>query len=105
MKVWEKVKEKLCLSIIKHEYCLKKNIDERWHVDPFLANTPIFTPWKHQNDLMSRRIYDNILQDHINPFHANVPFLYPLKTSENQRFSEVLREYRNGTLAWKGFLS
>ena len=34
----------------------------------------------------------------INPFHANVPFLYPLKTSENQRFSDVFGGYRNGTL-------
>ena len=34
-----------------------------------------------------------------NPIHANVPLLYPLKTSENQRFSGVFRRYRNGTLA------
>ena len=27
----------------------------------------------------------------INSFLANIPFLYPLKTSENQRFSIVLR--------------
>ena len=31
----------------------------------------------------------------INPLEANVPFLYPLKTSENQRFSDVFRGYRN----------
>ena len=31
----------------------------------------------------------------INPFHAIVPFLYPLKTLENQRFSNVYRGYRN----------
>ena len=36
----------------------------------------------------------------INPFQANVPFLYTLKTSENQRFSGVFREFRKGTLAW-----
>ena len=34
----------------------------------------------------------------INPFHANVLFLYPLKMSENQRFSDVFRGYRNGKL-------
>ena len=34
-----------------------------------------------------------------NTIHANVPLLYPLKTSENQRFSGVFRGYRNGTLA------
>ena len=30
----------------------------------------------------------------INPFHATCLFRYPLKTSENQRFSDVFREYR-----------
>ena len=31
-------------------------------------------------------------------FSTNVPLLYPLKTSENQRFSDVFRGYRSGTL-------
>ena len=30
-----------------------------------------------------------------------LPFLYLLKTSENQRFSEVFRRYRNGTFDLK----
>ena len=30
----------------------------------------------------------------LNPFSANVPLLYPLKTSENLRFSDVFRGYR-----------
>ena len=34
----------------------------------------------------------------INPFYSSVTFLYPLKTSENQRFSDVFRGYRNVTL-------
>ena len=34
-----------------------------------------------------------------NPFQANVPFLCPMKTSENQRFSDVFRGYKKGTLA------
>ena len=33
-----------------------------------------------------------------NPFQPNVPFLYPLKTSENQKFSDIYGEYRHGTL-------
>ena len=33
---------------------------------------------------------------------ANIPLLYPLKTSENQRFSDVFRGYRNGTLDENG---
>ena len=37
-----------------------------------------------------------------NPFQATGPFLYPLKTSENRRFSNVSRGYRNGTLASNG---
>ena len=35
----------------------------------------------------------------LNQFLANVLILYPLKTSENQRFSDVYREYKMGTLA------
>ena len=38
----------------------------------------------------------------LNPFQANVPFLYALKTSENQRFSNDFRGYRNEPLAWNG---
>ena len=38
----------------------------------------------------------------INPFQVNVPFLYLLKTSENQRFSDVFRGYRKGTFTWNG---
>ena len=34
----------------------------------------------------------------INPFSTNVPLLYPLETSENQRFSDIFRGYRSGTL-------
>ena len=32
------------------------------------------------------------------------PFLYPLKTSENQRFSDVSREYRDGSSAHNGLI-
>ena len=35
----------------------------------------------------------------INPFYINVSFLYLLKTIENERFSDVFREYKNETLA------
>ena len=37
-----------------------------------------------------------------NPFHATGLFLFPLKTSENQRFSDVLRGYRKRSVAWSG---
>ena len=38
-----------------------------------------------------------------NPFPTNFPISYPLKTSENQRFSGVFRGYKMGTLAGNGF--
>ena len=37
------------------------------------------------------------LKNVFNPFHA-VPFLYPLILSQNQRFSDISRGYRNKTL-------
>ena len=37
-----------------------------------------------------------------NPYSPNVTFLYPLKTSENWRFSDVFRGYRNITLGEYG---
>ena len=39
------------------------------------------------------------------PFHAIFLFLYPLKTSENQTFSEVFRGYGNETLVWNKLVS
>ena len=38
----------------------------------------------------------------INPFLINIPLLYPLKTSKKQRFSDVFRGYRSGTLVENG---
>ena len=42
-------------------------------------------------------VYPCLYTYKVNPSHGNVPFLYPLKTSGNQRFSDVFRGYRNGT--------
>ena len=39
-----------------------------------------------------------------NTFSTNVPSLYPLKTSENRRFSDVFRGYRIGTLVENGVM-
>ena len=41
----------------------------------------------------------------INPFWPNVPFLYPVKISENQRFSNIFRGYRNGTVGQNGLIT
>ena len=40
----------------------------------------------------------------VNPFHATVLFWYPLKTSENQRFSDAFRGYQKRPLAWNGLM-
>ena len=34
----------------------------------------------------------------INPVCVDITFLYPVKTSENQSFSDVLRGYRKRTM-------
>ena len=39
----------------------------------------------------------------INPLSTNAPLLYPLKTSENWRFSNVSKGYRSRTLVENGF--
>ena len=36
----------------------------------------------------------------LNPFHATDLFWYPLKISENQRFSDVFRGYQKTSVAW-----
>ena len=40
----------------------------------------------------------------VNPFDATGLFLYPLKTSENQRFSDLLRGYRKRPVVWNGLM-
>ena len=39
---------------------------------------------------------------YLNPFQSSVAFLYPLKTSENLRFSDVSRGYRKATSGCNG---
>ena len=34
----------------------------------------------------------------LNPFQINVTFLYPPEKSENQKLTDVFKEFRNGTL-------
>ena len=41
----------------------------------------------------------------INPFHATGLFLFPLKTSGNQRFSDVFRGYKKRSVALNGLRS
>ena len=53
-------------------------------------------------------MYHKLKSPHVqllNPYSPNATFLYPLKTSENLRFSEVFRGYRNVTLGEYGLNS
>ena len=45
-----------------------------------------------------RKVHGDLLQHQ--PISCNWYFLYPLKTSENQRFSYVFRAYRKKTMTW-----
>ena len=47
----------------------------------------------------------HICSDFFNPYPPNVTFLHPLKTSENLRFSDVFRGYRNVTLGEYGLIT
>ena len=40
-----------------------------------------------------------------NPFHATDLFWYPLKISENQRFSDVFRGYQKRSVTWNGLMN
>ena len=40
----------------------------------------------------------------VNPFVPNAPFLYPLKTSENRKFSYIFRRWKKGALGTNGLL-
>ena len=46
------------------------------------------------------RIWSDLTHFHL----TNVPLLYPLKTSENRRFSDVFKGYRSGTLVVNGLI-
>ena len=48
------------------------------------------------------KITQSPTQIRVNPFPTNFPLLYPLKASENLRFSDVFRGYRSGTLVGNG---
>ena len=85
---------KYILESSKLSWSLKNMAD---HVQKDLCSQPmfqIFTNWF----LYSQFIYLVI----INPFQLNVAFQYLLKTSENQRFYDFFRVYRNETFGLKG---
>ena len=48
--------------------------------------------------------FNGVQWNMVNLFPVDVPHLYPLKTSENRRFSDVFRGYRSRTLVENGFM-
>ena len=46
----------------------------------------------------------NLFIAFFNPFSTNVPHLYPVKTSENQKFSDVFSRYKSETLVENGLV-
>ena len=46
--------------------------------------------------------FRHLTQQNFKTFSANIPLLYPLKLSENRRFSDVFKGYRNKTLNGNG---
>ena len=49
-------------------------------------------------------LFKKRLLKYFNPFSTNVQLLYPLKISEDLRFSDIFREFRSGVLAENGLI-
>ena len=61
---------------------------------------------KNQNMVSCRNdmsLLPNLTKKKTNPFHVTAVFLYPLKTSENQRFSDVFWGYRKKSVHEVGY--
>ena len=82
--------------------------DLNYHVHPILSKKTkhiiVYIGINDATRLTSREILDKLLKlkTLINPYSPNVTFLHPLKKSENLRFSDVFRRYRNVTLGEYG---
>ena len=55
----------------------------------------------HVNELRNINL-DNVFVEYSNRLRPSVSFLYPLKISESQGLSDILRGYQNRTLGQKG---
>ena len=94
------------------------SIGKKWHlhfrVDPTefeilhfdrSSNSRFSRPENNVNHLNRWPVFRSRCQIFLNPFNPyspNVTFLYPLKNSENRRFSDVFRGYKNVTLGEYG---
>ena len=59
-------------------------------------------PKNHVDQFIYKRDLNENSFNLFNPYSPNVTLLYPLKTTENQKFSYVFRGYRNVTLGEYG---
>ena len=78
----------MLLSHATHNYFSTKILDKSW------KNVPI-------DKIVVKWISVKQYYIYFNSFWNNFLFLYPLKTSENQSFSDFFRGYRNGALKLK----
>ena len=62
------------------------------------ASSDRFVEYEHENS--TTKNYCGV-----NPFHATDLFRWPLKTSENQRFSDVFRGYQKWSVVWNGLIT
>ena len=72
-------------------------------------NRPAFFTWEKRSDKKQKLsinifYYEKQILKIRSPIFNNVPLLYPLKTSENRRFSDVFRGYRSRTLVESGLM-
>ena len=103
-------------KIVKKKLHLRR-LTESWNTSgidvpcSFIILFCISSPWKIRLNI-TNNTRDNLKQisqrcgwrnfKWLNLFSTNVPLLYPQKTSENLRFSDILRGYRSGTLVENG---
>ena len=85
-----------------------ENLRNRNNVKPQVTKKT--QKWTSKPSYMWEKVFDNDLVAMrkskvtltLNPFHATDLFLYPLKSSENQTFSDDFRGYRKKPVAWNG---
>ena len=89
------------MHLISYTANIEKTIAKITETSPIFAKVHschknnLFCTAVNMNNLICQKavyIPDISISAHINPLVCNAPFFYPLKTSENLRFSDVFRE-------------
>ena len=101
------------ITLLEDGYCTKKRsiMKDAWF-DQIKVLFHIVVFWRKWLNIQSFLWESFLIQNStdketlidflINPFHATGLFRYPLKTSENQRLSDVFRGYQKRPVAWNG---